>query len=150
MPPVVLRPLRPADQPAARALILAGLAEHFGALDPTMNPDLDDLAASYVARGACFLVADDAGQIVGTGALTAEAPGVGRIVRMSVRRDRRRGGLGRALVAALLAEARVRGDAAVLVETNRDWHAAIGLYERCGFRKVARDAECVHLSYTIS
>ncbi|HEY3725020.1 MAG TPA: hypothetical protein VGN59_16840 [Acidimicrobiia bacterium] len=30
----------PGDQGAVRALILEGLAEHWGTLDPSLNPDL--------------------------------------------------------------------------------------------------------------
>ena len=38
MPPIRIRPFDPSDQPAARALILAGLREHWGWLEPGTNP----------------------------------------------------------------------------------------------------------------
>ena len=95
-----IRPFRPEDQPAAQALILAGLAAHWGWLDPTLNPDLEDIAASY--GHGLFLVQYDEGRLVGTGAVVPEGAGVGRIVRMSVDRGERRKGYGRALLQALI------------------------------------------------
>ena len=51
---VVIRPFRPEDQAAAKSLILAGLEAHWGFLDPTRNPDLDDITSTYA--GATFLL----------------------------------------------------------------------------------------------
>ncbi len=45
----------PADQDAARALILDGMVERWGAVDPTRNRGLDDIATS--CADARFLVA---------------------------------------------------------------------------------------------
>ncbi|KAI9334509.1 acyl-CoA N-acyltransferase [Zopfochytrium polystomum] len=42
-----IRPFRPADQAAARALVLDGLEERWGTLDPSLNGDLEDIARSY-------------------------------------------------------------------------------------------------------
>jgi ribosomal protein S18 acetylase RimI-like enzyme len=140
----VIRPFTPADQDAARRLILGGLAEHFGRLDETLNPDLADIWANYVANGALFVVAEIAGVPVGTGALVPEGAG-GRLVRIAVAPTQRRRGLGRALVDHLVRAARARGWPRVLVETNHDWYDAIGLYQRYGFHEYARDAAEVHL-----
>ncbi|HEX6606780.1 MAG TPA: GNAT family N-acetyltransferase [Chloroflexia bacterium] len=141
---LVIRPFTAADQAAARRLILDGLAEHFGWLDETLNPDLDDIAAHYVARGALFVVAEIAGVPVGTGALVAEGPG-GRLARISVAPAHRRRGVGRALVAHLVGAAQARGWPQVLVETNDDWYDAIALYQRYGFREYTRAAGEVHM-----
>ncbi len=131
-----IRPFLPADQSNARALILTGLGEHFGEIDYSMNPDLDDIQTHYVVPGGHFLVVDRDGHLVGTGALIFESPGVGRLVRMSVDRQQRGQGIGRALVEQLLAEARRRGYRQVVCETNHDWEDAIALYRRCGFREL--------------
>jgi ribosomal protein S18 acetylase RimI-like enzyme len=141
---LVIRLFTAADQDVARRLILNGLAEHFGRLDETLNPDLDDIAAHYVAQGALFVMAEIDGVPVGTGALVAEGPG-GRLVRISLAPAHRRRGVGRALVAHLVRAARARGWLQVLVETNDDWHDAIALYQRYGFREYARAAGEVHL-----
>lgn len=60
------RPFRPKDQERVHALVLEGLAEHWSVLDPTANPDPEDVAAAY--RQGCFLVVWQDGEIVGTGA----------------------------------------------------------------------------------
>lgn len=134
MSEIELRPFAPADQAAVRALVLAGLADHFGELDPTLNHDLDDIAANYVERGAVAIVAEQNGRIIGAGTLIPDSPGVGRLVRMSVARKARGQGLGKRLVRRLIEIARARGDHLLLVETNDDWHDAIALYRACGFQ----------------
>ena len=45
-----LRPFTAADQDAVKDLVLAGLADHWGTLDPTLNPDLNDIAGHYAAE----------------------------------------------------------------------------------------------------
>ncbi len=142
---LAIRPFVPGDQAAVRRLILDGLGEHFGSIDETLNPDLNDIGATYVAAGDLFVVAHLGGELVGTGALVREEPGVGRLVRMSVRSSARRRGIGRALVAHLIDAARRRGDRRLVLETNDDWIDAIGLYTTCGFTEYARSPGEVHL-----
>jgi GNAT superfamily N-acetyltransferase len=147
---IVIRPFTVADQATTRALVLSGLADHFGTLDERMNPDLNDIAANYLGPGSTFVVAERDGEIVGCGALITEAPGTGRLVRMSVMRDHRGRGLGRALVNHLIAVARDRGDRRVVVETNDDWSDAIGLYLACGFRHYDHRDGDVHLDLDLT
>ncbi|MBE2200513.1 MAG: GNAT family N-acetyltransferase [Anaerolinea sp.] len=128
-----IRPFHPTDQSAAKALILAGLAERWGELDPTLNRDLDDIWAHYVAQGGAFIVVTCQEKLVGTGALRLEAPDAGRIERVSVHKEHRRHGLARAISEHLIAEARRCGCQRVLVETTATWESAIRLYAACGF-----------------
>jgi N-acetylglutamate synthase-like GNAT family acetyltransferase len=72
---------------------LAGLEEHWGVLDPTKNPDLEDIGLTYA--DAIFLVAQQNNKIIGTGALIPKPDGTAEIVRMSVAADWRRKGIGR-------------------------------------------------------
>jgi len=140
------RPFAPADQEAARRLVLEGMGEHFGVIDESLNPDLDDIAAAYLDRDAQFVLAECRGQLAGTGALIAEGEGIGRLVRVSVAPWYRRRGLARAIVFHLIDLARERGYRRLLVETNDDWVDAIGLYRACGFGAVTqRDGE-MHFS----
>ena len=143
---VTIRAFQPQDQAAARALILAGLGEHFGIVDETRNPDLDDIAATYPWPTALFLVAEAGGALIGTGALITHdtPPGEGWIVRVSVAPEWRRHGLGRAMVRELVSAAPAHGLTRLRVETNWDWDAAIRLYTHCGFSEYARDAENVY------
>ena len=119
------------DQAAVQRLILEGLEEHWGVLDPQFNADLDDIDASYAV--GTVLVARDAGQIVGVGAITPIGPGEGEVKRMSVARDARRRGLGTALLTALLEDARERGGRSVRLETTADWEDAVQFYGASGF-----------------
>ena len=146
-----IRPFIPQDQPIARQLILEGLGGHFGFIDETINPDLDDIWQQYVASGDLFVVVESDGVIVGTGALVEEnGDGInGRLLRMSVRPSHQRQGIGRGLVRHLCQQARERGYKHLLVETNNDWCDAIGLYESCGFREYDRDTESVYLQLTL-
>ena len=129
---LTLTPFHPSDQAAAKELILAGLVEHWGYLDPTKNPDLDDITVSYAQ--ATFLVARQGGEIVGTGALVPRGEGVAEIVRMSVRKAQRQQGIGRTILEALLEQARVQGFRRVILETTATWSEVIEFYQRCGFR----------------
>ncbi len=145
--PVTVRAFTPADQRAARALILAGLGERFGSIDETRNPDLDDIAARYLAQGHRFVVAEQAGALVGTGALLYEPDGATcQLVRVSVRRGLRRQGIAQAIVAALLAEAQAQGRRRVWLETDVPWQDAIALYQRLGFTEDERRDGLVFLS----
>ena len=131
---IVVHPFRPEDQDAAKALILAGLVEHWGWLDPTANPDLDDIASTY-ARGT-FLIAWQGEHAVATGALLPETEGIGRIVRMSVAPDKRRRGIGGLVLEQLVERARANGYHTLVLETTSTWHDAIRFYESHGFRRI--------------
>ena len=139
-PAITLRPFRPGDQDAVKALILAGLEEHWGTLDLSLNPDLDDIAQTY-ARGV-FLVACQGDRIVGTGAVLPLPPGGGgrscpdtaQIVRMSVAVEMRRHGIGRRLLHELCERAHTLGVRRLILETTSTWHEVIAFYEAFGFR----------------
>lgn len=130
---VVVRAFQPEDQTETRSLILAGLAEHWGAIDESLNEDIDDIASSF--HGHVFLVAHSTdGAIVGSGGLLVrEAGNRGELVRMSVRSDCRRLGIGTLLTIALRDEARSRGLSHLVLETQATWAGARSFYERFGF-----------------
>lgn len=132
---LVIRPFRPGDQAVARRLILNGLRQRWGELDETKNPDLNDIADHYA--DGFFLVACFRDEVIGTGSLIPEAAGVGRIVRMSVAQSRRRQGVGRQILEALLERARALGYRRVVLETTATWEDAIAFYRRHGFQAVA-------------
>jgi len=127
---VVVRRFAPADQDAARNVILEGMRDHWGALDPTLNRDLDDIELSY-ADGV-FVVAEHDGAVVATGALIPRDDECGEVVRMSTLRNHRRRGIARRVLNALVDEARARGYAQVRLDTNADWRDAVAFYDRCG------------------
>jgi GNAT superfamily N-acetyltransferase len=137
IPEITLLPFQPADQAAVKDLILAGLAEHWGTLDPSKNPDLDDIAASYAAAsnsGATFLVARYQDRIIGTGALVPRQNGIVEVVRMSVAANGRRQGIGRMILQALVDRARQDGFQRIILETTETWQEVIAFYLHFGFR----------------
>ena len=122
------------DQVMVRRLVLEGLGEHFGFIDETMNPDIDDIAASF-AQGV-FLVALDGDEIVGTGGLLPVDASRARIVRMSTRASHRRRGVGRAVLSSLLEQARSLGYGSVVLATDAAWIDVIAFYDALGFRRL--------------
>jgi predicted GNAT family N-acyltransferase len=116
-----MRTILRADSPALREQAYA-LRHVVFVEEQRVPPDLerdalDDVAVHVVAlEGAAAAAAAEAGagagsgsRCVGTGRLVLQAGGVGRIGRMAVAADRRRAGVGAAVLAALAAEARAAG-----------------------------------------
>jgi GNAT superfamily N-acetyltransferase len=112
-------------------LIIAGLGEHWGHVDPALNRDLDDLAVTYAAGSV--LVACVGEQVVGTGAIVPRGQRSAEIVRMSVAPAYRRSGLGRRLVRELVERAQGWGMDRVVLETSAHWTDVVEFYLRCGF-----------------
>ncbi len=144
MKAVTIEPLRPEDQDAARTLILNGLAERWGDLDENKNPDLNDIARAYAA--GLFLVARREEEVIGTGAFRPLDGDTVEVVRMSVRADLRRRGIGRAILTGLCRRARCRGYRRVILETTATWHDAIAFYRAFGFRVTHRVAGDVYFA----
>ncbi len=97
-----IRSFEVGDQEQARWLILEGLGEHFGYIDETLNPDLDDILHNYIIPGHVFVVACMGREIVGTGALISLGEGLSEMVRISTRKDYRRRGIGQAIITYLV------------------------------------------------
>jgi putative acetyltransferase len=132
MSDVDIRPIQPQDQDETRQLILDGLAGHWGWLDPSKNPDLDDIASSYA--GALFLVARLDGRLVGSGVLVPRGECTAEIVRMSVAADVRRKGIGRLILQRLCEHARQNDFQRIVLETTETWHEVVQFYLDYGFR----------------
>ena len=147
---LIFRAFAPTDQVGVHRLILEGLGDHFAEVDPTLNTDLDNIIASYIDKGHCFVIAEIERQIVAAGALIDLGDGLGRLARVSVARNHRHQGVGRAMVNHLVNLAREKHYRQVLVETNLDWHAAIALYQRCGFAPYKRDDVSFHMSLNLT
>jgi hypothetical protein len=49
IPGLSIGPFSREDQDPVKQLIQAGLAEHWGFIDPTLNPDLNDIETNYAA-----------------------------------------------------------------------------------------------------
>ena len=90
-----------------------------------------------LANGHHYLVAlDGAVEVVGYAGLAVVAPGEAWVQNIAVRRYAQRGGVGRALLEALLAHAAERDARAVLLEVAADNAPAQKLYAAYGFEPV--------------
>ncbi|MEM9392810.1 MAG: GNAT family N-acetyltransferase [Pseudomonadota bacterium] len=92
-------------------------------------------------HGSYYLAVDDAGVVVGTGALRSVRAGVAEMKHLFVAERMRRSGLGRALVMARLADAQEMGIRTVIADTFVCNHEMRALYGDIGFAEVPPFAE---------
>ena len=144
----MIRDFEPRDQSQAQELILSGLQEHWGFRDPSKNPDLWDIAASYT--GATFVVACEGSRVVGTGALKRRTDTVGEVVRMSVARDMRRRGIGGLILRSLLDQAKRANMERVILETTATWEEVVRFYQEHGFRVTHHEAGDVYFALDLA
>jgi ribosomal protein S18 acetylase RimI-like enzyme len=136
VPPPPLQLARATNRHLARirSLHFAGLVDSGSlALDPALDGDLVDVEAAYA--DGLFLVASRADApelIIGMGAIR-RIDGAWHLKRMRVDAAHRRRGIAQAVLHRLVAEARARGAAALLLDTAVRQEAAQRLYERNGF-----------------
>ena len=129
---ITILPFQSEYQAEAKNLVLAGLAEHWGTLDPTKNQDLNDISSTY-ANGI-FLVAWQNNQIIGTGALLPMSNDTAEIVRMSVVANMRRKGIGKMILQKICERAKIDGYKRLVVETTETWNEVIEFYKQFGFQ----------------
>jgi putative acetyltransferase len=130
---ITILPFQSEYQSEIKKLILAGLAEHWGTLDLTKNPDLHDIGFTYA--NAVFLVAWQNNKIIGTGAFVPKSNETAEIVRMSVAKDMRRKGVGRKILQRLCEQAKLNGYKCLVLETTETWHEVIEFYKQFGFQE---------------
>jgi Acetyltransferase (GNAT) family. len=141
----MLRDFQPADQPALRRLIFAGLQERWGqAFDAALNPDLDDFVGNYLDGGAEIILSEASFEIIATGMLVPEEGNAGRIIRMSVAATYRRQGSARRVVEELIRRARRRKMSEVRVLTDTPRASAVELYRACAFTEIGSDGTDTH------
>jgi len=130
----------------ARAVVLKGLEERFGFIDPSYNPDLKDILSSYSREKTMFFVCVFDNAVISTGAVSYEAPGVGRIERMSVLKKYRRGGIAKVMLQHLESWAQQEGYEKVVLETNKSWTSAIEFYKKQQYEFYLAEGERIHFS----
>ena len=127
--------LHPDDplRPPVKALI----ERHFKLMRETSPPESCHVmeASELTAAGATLYALSDGDEVLGIGALKPLAPEHGEIKSMHVAAEARGKGASKALLEALLREARDKGMKRVSLETGVEdaFLAARGLYERYGF-----------------
>lgn len=99
--------------------------------------ELADLPAKYAPPTGSLLIAYDAGQPAGCVALRDLGGQICEMKRMFVPEAFRGSGIGRALAAQILAEARSAGYQRMRLDTSKRQNEAIRLYESIGFKRIA-------------
>ncbi len=136
---IVIRPER-ADHPQV-VVALAALDDYLRALYP---PEANHILSTeeLLAPDVSFFAAWQGDRVIGTGAVRqmagepeTGAKAYGEVKRMYVDPSLRGRRIGARLVEALEASMRARGLTLALLETGRDQHQAVRLYERCGYRR---------------
>jgi putative acetyltransferase len=89
-----------------------------------------------IAQGVAFFVLRVDGEPAGCGGVQLYGDAYAELKRMYVRPDLRGHGLSRRLLAFLEEHARAQGVPLLRLETGIYQHAAIALYEHCGFRRI--------------
>ncbi|RKN72993.1 GNAT family N-acetyltransferase [Paenibacillus ginsengarvi] len=144
-----IEPVTESTQEQAKAVVLSGMEEHFGFLDPTLNPDLDHIVSSYLEMGHTFLVGRLSEDVVCTGALMGVDAGTGRLVRMSVRKEHRRHGYASRMIAVLEQLAAEKGYSAMMLKTIVHWTDAVGFYEKMGYERSRLEGRSVTMVKSI-
>lgn len=103
--------------------------------DAMVPSDMAHLEAFTPPEGL-LLLAFDEGEAAGVLCVRTIGPRVGEIKRMYVRPALRRRGVGRALVAAAVAEMRAAGFATLRLDSARFMNAAHSVYRTAGFREI--------------
>jgi putative acetyltransferase len=133
---LTLRPATNLDARAIEALVFGVLVEYGLKPDPGgTDSDLQDIVASYVARGGMFdVLVNEAGAVVGTVGLLPVSPSVCELRKMYLALPVRGQGHGRRLLEHALRRARELGFSRVVLETASVLREAVALYQRRGFR----------------
>lgn len=97
------------------------------------DAELAGLPGAYARPSGRLLLARDGEEVLGCVALRRFSDTACEMKRLYVRPGRRRGGTGRALAVALLAEARAIGYRSMLLDTLSHMVSAVTLYESLGF-----------------
>ncbi|KAG0203914.1 hypothetical protein BGX28_003966 [Mortierella sp. GBA30] len=154
---------------------IAELSERWGKdFDPSFNQDLKDIYGYYVQRhGATVVVMESIepeDEILACGILlplpaedvydswraepestkaSHEGLRLSRMIRLSVSKDQRGKGYGKKIVQYLIDAAREQRFDRILVETEKHWASAVGVYDAAGFIAVADDGERFHYEYNL-
>lgn len=151
MSSVTIRPITSADNAAIAEIIRDNLRAFHLDIPGTayFDPELDCLSSYYNAfpdkRGYFIVTADDGTVIGGVG--IAEFTGFdncAEIQKLYLADPAKGKGLGKKLMQTAEDFARAYGYSALYLETHTNLEAAIGLYERLGFRQIEKPAAVLH------
>lgn len=140
---MLIRPFETRDRKAFADLNLAWIEEGF-IVEESDREQLNDPETSIIAKGGRIIVAETDGEIRGCGAVLPAhiQPVPGKhyveIVKMAAKADMRGRGIGGAVMARLIEEARAMRADGIWIETAEKLVAANRLYRSSGFRELTR------------
>ena len=138
-----LRPIQTEDDPHVAAIIRAVMPE-FGAQGPGFaleDAEVDSMYEAYSAPRCAYFVVELDGEVQGGGGIAPLAGGADEVCelrKMYFLPPLRGYGAGKALIARCLESARAQGFRACYLETMSNMGAARALYEKLGFKRLAR------------
>ena len=137
-----IRPIAPGDDAAVASVIRTVMPE-FGAVGSGFaisDPEVDWMSRAYSEPRCAYFVIERNGEVMGGGGvapLTGGDPDVCELRKMYFLPEVRGLGAGAAMMTHCLAAAREIGFRRCYLETLRGMDAAMRLYERTGFHKIA-------------
>ena len=151
METITIRPITPADDAAIARIIRDNLKAHHLDIPGTayFDPELDCLSGFYRAKPdsrAYFIAANQNGIVIG-GAGIAEfegLPNCAELQKLYLCDGEKGKGYGKLLMQTAVEFARSAGYDWLYLETHTNLEAAIGLYEKMGFRRIEKPEAILH------
>jgi putative acetyltransferase len=122
-------------QPEFKALNLEWL-DRYNLTEPHDLEILNDPRKTVLEQGGFVWLAQLDEAIVGSAALIKEHGGIYELAKMTVAKDHRQRGLSKLLMEACIGKARQERAKKIILFSNHQLKAALGLYERYGFNYV--------------
>ena len=135
----MIRAFQPSDVAAVRELLreYAVFVGDDPGFVPSFERDLAELPGVYAPPAGCLLLGVEDGIPAGCAGLRRFDFDTGEMKRLYVRPDVQSKGLGRALTAAIIEQARAVGYRRLVLDTLPKMERAAGLYRSLGFRPIA-------------
>jgi len=138
MSPLQIREFQPGDEAAFRDLNVEWI-ERFFRIEPPDEAVLSNPQTAILDSGGRIFFAVRDGQCIGCCALLRTGEHEFEVAKMAVTPAAQGSGAGRAILTAVIEEARRIGASRLFLETNRVMAPAIHLYESLGFRHIPAD-----------
>ena len=122
-------------QSAFRQLNIEWL-DHYNLTESHDLQILDDPRGTILERGGVIYLATSDGRIVGSAALMKEHDGVYELVKMAVAREYQKMGISKLLLEKCIEKAKDLKASKIILFSNHQLKAALGLYEKYGFQHV--------------
>jgi GNAT superfamily N-acetyltransferase len=110
--------------------------ELYNLMEPHDLEILDNPRKTILEPGGFIWLAQCDGGIVGSAALIKEHDGVYELAKMSVAKDHRQKGLSKLLLERCIEKAKAVNARKIILFSNHQLKAALGLYEKYGFKHV--------------